>query len=126
MRNNNLKSLLGLLLYIGFCTMAQGLTKFEKKPNVILVITDDQGMGDLSAMGNPIIKTPNLDAFYGDAIRFTNYHVSTTCAPTRGAIMTGRYTNRLNVFHTITGRSLLFEDEVILPQIFAQNIYNGF
>jgi len=125
MRNNNLKSLLGLLLYIGFCTMARGLTEFEKKPNVILVITDDQGMGDVSAMGNPIIKTPNLDAFYGDAIRFTNYHVSTTCAPTRGAIMTGRYTNRLNVFHTITGRSLLFEDEVILPQIFAQNGYTN-
>lgn len=76
-------------------------------------------------MGNPIIKTPNLDAFYGDAIRFTNYHVSTTCAPSRGAIMTGRHTNRLNVFHTITGRSLLFEDEVILPQIFAQNGYTN-
>ncbi|WP_209330767.1 arylsulfatase [Lunatimonas salinarum] len=96
-----------------------------KKPNVILIITDDQGMGDLGAMGNPIIKTPNLDAFYGDAVRFTNYHVSTTCAPTRGALMTGRHTNRLNVFHTITGRSLLFEDEVILPQIFGQNGYTN-
>lgn len=125
MKNNKLKALLGLLLYIGFCTIAQGLTKLEKRPNVILVITDDQGMGDVSALGNPIIKTPNLDAFYGDAVRFTNYHVSTTCAPTRGAIMTGRHTNRLNVFHTITGRSLLFEDEVILPQIFAQNGYTN-
>jgi arylsulfatase A-like enzyme len=125
MKNSKLKALLGLLLYIGFCTIAQGLTKLEKRPNVILIITDDQGMGDLSAMGNPIIKTPNLDAFYGDALRFTNYHVSTTCAPTRGAIMTGRHTNRLNVFHTITGRSLLFEDEVILPQIFAQNGYTN-
>jgi arylsulfatase A-like enzyme len=125
MKNSKLKALLGLLLYIGFCTIAQGLTKLEKRPNVILVITDDQGMGDVSALGNPIIKTPNLDAFYGDALRFTNYHVSTTCAPTRGAIMTGRHTNRLNVFHTITGRSLLFEDEVILPQIFAQNGYTN-
>ncbi len=93
--------------------------------NVIIVITDDQGMGDLSCMGNPYIKTPHLDDFYKDAVRFTNFHVSTTCAPTRGALMTGRHTNRLNVFHTVTGRSLLFGDEVILPQIFAQNGYTN-
>jgi arylsulfatase A-like enzyme len=108
-----------ILMFWGFNAFAQ------KKPNVIIVITDDQGMGDLGSMGNPIIKTPNLDAFHDDAVRFTNYHVSTTCAPTRGALMTGRHTNRVNVFHTITGRSLLFEDEVILPQIFAQNGYTN-
>ncbi len=95
------------------------------KPNVVIVITDDQGMGDLGCQGNPVIKTPHLDDFYNDAVRFTNYHVSTTCAPTRGALMSGRHTNRLNVFHTISGRSLLFEDEVILPQIFAQNGYTN-
>jgi len=95
------------------------------KPNVIIVITDDQGMGDLGCQGNPIIKTPHLDDFSNDAVRFTNYHVSTTCAPTRGALMAGRHTNRLNVFHTITGRSLLFEDEVIIPQVFAQNGYTN-
>lgn len=97
----------------------------KKKPNVIVVITDDQGMGDLGCYGNPYIKTPNIDNFYKDAVRLTNYHVSTTCAPSRGSIMTGRHTNRLNVFHTIAGRSLLFEDEVILPQIFAQNGYTN-
>ncbi len=96
----------------------------NKRPNVIIVITDDQGMGDLGCHGNPIIRTPNLDNFYDEAVRFTNFHVSTTCAPTRGALMSGRHTNRLNVFHTITGRSLLFEDEVILPQVFAQNGYS--
>jgi len=95
------------------------------KPNVVIVITDDQGLGDLGCQGNPIIKTPHLDDFYNDAVRFTNYHVSTTCAPTRGALMSGRHTNRLNVFHTISGRSLLFENEVILPQIFAQNGYTN-
>ena len=95
------------------------------KPNVIIVITDDQGTNDLACLGNPYIKTPNLDKLYGESVRFTNYHVSTTCAPSRGSLMTGRHTNRLNVFHTITGRSLLFEDEVILPQIFAQNGYTN-
>ncbi|WP_158973983.1 arylsulfatase [Cellulophaga sp. L1A9] len=97
----------------------------QDRPNVIIVITDDQGMGDLSCMGNPYIKTPNIDKFYKDAVRLTNYHVSTTCAPSRGALMSGRHSNRVNVFHTITGRSLLFEDEVILPQIFAQNGYTN-
>jgi len=98
----------------------------QEKPNVIIVITDDQGKNDLSCLGNPYIKTPNIDRFYKDAVRFTNYHVSTTCAPSRGSLMTGRHTNRLNVFHTITGRSMLFEDEVTMPQVFAQNGYvNG-
>ncbi len=103
--------------------MAKTNVPGKEKPNIVIVITDDQGMGDLACMGNPYIKTPNLDKFHTDAVRFTNYHVSTTCAPTRGALMTGRHTNRVNVFHTITGRSLLYADEVILPQILAQNGY---
>ena len=97
----------------------------QDRPNVIIVITDDQGKNDLACMGNPYIKTPNMDKLYGESVRFSNYHVSSTCAPSRGSIMTGRHTNRLNVFHTITGRSLLFEDEVILPQVFAQNGYTN-
>jgi len=93
------------------------------RPNVILLITDDQGFGDLACHGNPYILTPHLDQFCHEAVSFTNFHVSTTCAPTRGALMTGRHTNRLNVFHTIAGRSLLYEDEVILPQILARSGY---
>lgn len=98
-------------------------TEKPTSPNVILVITDDQGYGDLGVNGNPYIKTPNIDQFANEAVRLTNFHVSTTCAPTRGALMSGRHTNRLNVFHTISGRSLLFEDEVILPEIFEKNGY---
>jgi len=106
--------------------LASKPVKNKEKPNIVIVITDDQGTGDLACEGNPYIKTPNIDKFYNDAVRFTNYHVSTTCAPTRGSLMTGRHTNRVNMFHTITGRSLLFEDEVILPQILSQNGYiNG-
>jgi len=117
-RSAGIKSvLLGLLLSLFTFSHAR------EKPNIIIVITDDQGYGDLGCNGNPHILTPNLDAFKNDAINFSNFHVSTTCAPTRGALMTGRHTNRLNVFHTISGRSLLFEDEVILPQVFEQNGY---
>ncbi len=100
-------------------------TDQKEKPNIIMVITDDQGMGDLGCMGNPYIKTPNIDQFYSDAVRFTDYHVSTTCAPSRGAIMTGRHSNRLNVYHTITGRSILFDDEVTLPEILVENGYTN-
>ena len=83
------------------------ISSAQKKPNVIVVITDDQGFNDLGCMGNPYIKTPTIDKFYNESVRFTNYHVSSTCAPSRGALMTGRHSNRVNVFHTITGRSYL-------------------
>jgi len=95
----------------------------QDTPNIIILITDDQGYGDLGYHGNPYILTPHLDQFAQEAVSFTNFHVSTTCAPTRGALMTGRHTNRLNVFHTIAGRSLLFEDELILPQVLGANGY---
>jgi len=99
--------------------------KDVERPNIIMVITDDQGSGDLACSGNPYVKTPNIDKFYEESVRFTNYHVSTTCAPTRGALMTGRHSNRINVFHTISGRSLLFEDEVLISQVLAQNGYTN-
>ncbi|MBD3630017.1 arylsulfatase [Cyclobacterium sp.] len=98
-------------------------SEVEQKPNVIVIITDDQGYGDLGYNGNEIIKTPSLDQFFRESIRATNFHVSPTCSPTRGALMTGRYTNRVGTWHTIAGRSLLFEDERVLPQIFAENGY---
>lgn len=115
-----------LVLYFFWLPLSGALKDSPEKPNVIIVITDDQGMGDLACHGNPFIKTPSLGEFHGESLRFTNFHVSTTCAPTRGALMTGRHTNRVNVFHTISGRSILWEDEVILAQVFGQNGYvNG-
>ena len=59
------------------------------RPNVVIVITDDQGYGDLSCHGNPILKTPHLDALHGESVRLTDYHVSPTCSPTRAALLTG-------------------------------------
>lgn len=114
---------LGLFPFFAFNAIAQDL---NQHPNIVFVMTDDQGKNDLGCEGNPYVQTPSIDAFYKRAVRFTNYHVSTTSAPTRSSIMTGRHTNRLNVYHTISGRSLLYEDEVLLPQILAQNGYvNG-
>ena len=94
-----------------------------QKPNVILIITDDQGYGDLSCHGNPSLKTPNMDQLYAQSVRLTNYHVAPTCSPTRAAIQTGRWSNRVGVWHTITDRCMLYEDETTLGQMFQSAGY---
>ncbi len=92
-------------------------------PNVVIVITDDQGYGDLSCMGNPVLKTPNLDDLYRDSVRLSDYHVSPTCSPTRAALQTGHWTNRTGVWHTIMGRSMLRENEITIGQMFKDAGY---
>lgn len=92
-------------------------------PNVVIVITDDQGYGDLSVHGNPVLETPALDALHGESIHLTDYHVSPTCAPTRGALMSGHYTNRAGPWHTIMGRSFLSTDSTTLAEVFQENGY---
>jgi len=94
-----------------------------RKPNIVFVLTDDQGYGDLGCHGNPILKTPALDAFHGEALRFTDFHVGPTCAPTRAGLMTGHYANSTGVWHTIGGRSLLRKNEWTLPQALRENGY---
>ena len=88
-----------------------------RKPNIIFIITDDQGYGDLSAHGNPILKTPNLDKLHSESVRFTDFHVSPTCAPTRSALLTGRHEFRNGITHTINERERLTPDAVTLAQV---------
>jgi len=83
----------------------------RKKPNVVFILTDDQGYGDLGCNGNAYIQTPHIDALSDESIRFTDFHVGTTCAPTRAGLLTGHYCNSTGVWHTIGGRSLLRENE---------------
>ena len=92
-------------------------------PNVILIMTDDQGYGDIGANGNTMIRTPNLDRLHAESVRFTNFHVDPTCSPTRAALMTGRYSTRAGVWHTIGGRSLMFRDETTMAEVFSANGY---
>jgi arylsulfatase A-like enzyme len=77
-----MRSVLSAIFYLvlGATTIAADA---RKQPNIILVMTDDQGYGDLACHGNPIIQTPHIDAFYKQAVRFTDFHVSPTCSPTR-------------------------------------------
>ena len=93
------------------------------RPNVLLVMTDDQGYGDLACLGNPILETPRLDALYEEAVRLTDFHVSPTCSPTRAALMSGRNAHHAGVWHTIMGRSMMRPEEVTLAEMFRANGY---
>jgi arylsulfatase A-like enzyme len=96
---------------------------YGQKPNVILILTDDQGYGDLACHGNSFIKTPNLDKLHAGSVRFTDYHVATTCAPTRAGLMTGKNCNKVGAWHTIIGRELLRKEEVTMAEIFKKAGY---
>jgi arylsulfatase len=77
------------------------------RPNVIILITDDQGYGDLSCHGNPVLKTPNLDKLHKESVRLTNFHVTPMCTPTRGQVMSGQYALRNGAMNVSSGRSML-------------------
>ena len=91
----------------------------DDRPNIILVITDDQGYGDIGAHGNAKIRTPHLDAMHAESVRLTNFHVDPTCSPTRSALVTGRYSSRTGVWHTIMGRSIVHRDEKTFADVLA-------
>ena len=86
-------------------------------------MTDDQGYGDLACHGNPWIKTPEMDKLYEQSVRLTDFHVGTTCAPTRSGLMTGRNCNEVGVWHTIIGRNFLRQGEVTIADILKENGY---
>lgn len=104
-------------------TVLRGKSLKGSRPNIILVMTDDQGMGDLSCLGNPVLKTPNLDKFYEKSTRFREFHVSPTCAPTRSAIMSGRHEFRNGVTHTIQERELMALSTTTMPQVLQTTGY---
>ena len=95
----------------------------EGRPNVILVLTDDQGYGDLSGHGNPVLKTPHLDALRRQSIRFTDFHVAPMCTPTRGQILTGRDAMANGATFVCLGRSMMRHDLPNMAEIFAAGGY---
>ncbi len=87
------------------------------RPNIILVMTDDQGYGDLACHGHPFLKTPHLDRLHTQSTRFTDFHVSPTCAPTRAALMSGRSAFANGVTHTILERERMTLEATTIAEV---------
>ena len=111
----HLRALLALALSVLLPLSA--LSAAPESPNILFILTDDQGYGDFSAHGNPILKTPHLDALHAQSVRFTDFHVSPTCSPTRSALFTGRHEFKNGVTHTILERERLTLDVTTLAQV---------
>ena len=95
----------------------------HEKPNVLLVITDDQGYGDLGIHGNQQLRTPNLDRFAGQSVRFERFYVHPFCSPTRAAMLTGRYPLRTGVWGVTADREMMRAEEVTLAETLREAGY---
>ena len=120
MRGFDINKIILLLILFISCTK-----QVEQKPNIILIITDDQGYGDIGYNGNPLIKTPNLDLLASNSMRFNNFYVSPVCAPTRSSLLTGRYSLRTGVTDTYNGGAMMSNDETTLAEILKENNYQN-
>lgn len=97
--------------------------KAGERPNIIVVMPDDMGYGDLGATGNTVIRTPNLDRFATESAELTNFYVSPVCSPTRASLMTGRYNYRTRCIDTFKGRSMMETDEVTVAEALKKEGY---
>ncbi len=93
------------------------------RPNILLIVSDDQGYGDFSCHGNPVLKTPHLDRLHNEAVRFRQFQVSPTCAPTRSALLSGRHEFKNGVTHTIHERERLTLKAVTLAEVLRSGGY---
>lgn len=111
------------LLTLPMPLLAQEGAAEKERPNVIVVMTDDQGIGGLSCHSNPYLKTPCLDKFYEESVRLTDFHVSPFSTPTRAAIITGRYPVRNGAWATYKGRDIISGNDLTIADVFQQAGY---
>ena len=95
----------------------------NEKPNIVLILADDQGWGDLVISGNNNLATPNIDAIANNGVTFDHFYVSPVCSPTRAELLTGRYFPRVGVYSTSSGGERLNLDETTLAEVFKQAGY---
>ena len=115
-----------LLAALGACPPGPppaAATPDAARPNVLILLTDDQGYGELSCHGNPVLRTPNLDRLHDESLRFTDFHAAPMCTPTRGQLMTGLDALRNGAMNVSSGRTLLRRDLPTLPRLFADAGY---
>jgi len=98
----------------------------EQPPNILIILTDDQGYGDISFNGNPEVNTPNMDAFARNSVRLHDYHAQPVCAPSRAQLMTGRHALTAGVWGVHGGRDYLNLDEYTIAQLLQTNGYNTY
>ncbi|CAD76438.1 arylsulfatase A [Rhodopirellula baltica SH 1] len=114
--NMSIKSIVWIVVCLSSVTVAVAA---EPRPNVILVMTDDQGWAEVGFHGNEVLKTPNLDRFAAEGTELTNFYVSPMCTPTRSSLMTGRYHFRTGAHDTYIGRSNMNPEETTIAEVFA-------
>ena len=107
----------GLAIALALPQMAHAEGLEGSRPNIILVLTDDQGYGDLGCHGHPYLKTPNMDKLHAQATRFTDFHASPTCAPTRAALMSGNAPFKNGITHTILERDRMTLEATTIAQV---------
>ena len=110
-------------LVLFFIVSLLATTALATQPNVIVVMTDDQGYPELSVHGNPILKTPHLDRLHAQSLRLEDYHVSPMCAPTRGQLMTGLDAARNGATNVSSGRALLRPELPTMANFFGDAGY---
>jgi arylsulfatase A-like enzyme len=113
------KNIMRISITFAFFLLAMMLTTSlaQTRPNVLLILTDDQGYGDLSLHGNPHVTTPNIDRFAKAGIQFDRFFVSPLCAPTRASLLTGRYSLRTGVWGVTHSKEAMRPDETTIAEI---------
>jgi arylsulfatase A-like enzyme len=119
----NVLIFLSIIFLISCHGKKQDESTIKPYPNVIVIMTDDQGIGDFGFMGNPYVKTANLDKLASESLNLTNFYVSPVCAPTRASLMTGRYSERTGVYDTYNGGAIMSSDEITIAEILRDHGY---
>ncbi|MEM0968522.1 MAG: arylsulfatase, partial [Verrucomicrobiota bacterium] len=109
--------------FVLICAFSFAPTSWGRQPNVIVIITDDQGYGDLSITGNTIVETPHMDRLATEGAWLDQFYVSPVCTPTRATLMTGRYNYRTRAIDTFKGRAVMEPEEVTLAETLKEAGY---
>ena len=119
----NVLIFLTIIFLISCQEKKQDESTIKPHPNVIVIMSDDQGIGDFGFMGNPYVKTANLDKMSSKSLNLTNFYVSPVWAPTRASLMTGRYSERTGIYDTYNGGAIMSSDEITMAEVLRENGY---
>jgi len=111
------------LLAIALASSALCMAQTKQQPNVVIILVDDMGYGDLSFTGNPHLKTPAIDKFAKESVRLNNFYVCPVSSPTRSGLMTGRYSLRTGIHDTYNGGAIMASNEITIAEMLKEAGY---